>query len=64
MGTVISMSEQKKKALENAMKDIEKQFGKGAIERLGNNKKMNVDVIPTDILSLDVALGGGGLPRG
>ena len=58
------MSEQKKKALENAMKDIEKQFGKGAIERLGNNKRMNVDVIPTDILSLDVALGVGGLPRG
>ena len=58
------MSDQKKKALENAMKDIEKQFGKGAIDRLGNNKKMNVDVIPTDILSLDVALGVGGLPKG
>ena len=58
------MNDQKKKALENAMKDIEKQFGKGAIDRLGNNKKMNVDVIPTDILSLDVALGVGGLPRG
>ena len=40
----------KKKALENALKDIEKHFGKGAIDRLGNNKRMNVDVIPTDIL--------------
>ena len=58
------MSEQKKKALESAMKDIEKQFGKGAIERLGNTKKMNVDVIPTDILSLDLAMGVGGLPKG
>lgn len=57
-------NEQRKKALENAMKDIEKHFGKGAIDRLGNNKRMNVDVIPTDILSLDVALGVGGLPKG
>lgn len=56
--------EQKKKALANALKDIEKQFGKGAIDRLGNNKRMNVEVIPTDILSLDVALGVGGLPKG
>ncbi len=58
------MSEQKKKALESAMKDIEKQFGKGAIDRLGNTKRMNVDVIPTDILSLDLAMGVGGLPKG
>ncbi|MBQ2966908.1 MAG: recombinase RecA [Clostridia bacterium] len=58
------MSDQKKKALESAMKDIEKQFGKGAIDRLGNTKRMNVDVIPTDILSLDLAMGVGGLPKG
>lgn len=54
----------KKEALEAAMSQIEKQFGKGAIMRLGDAAKMNIDVIPTGILSLDVALGVGGVPRG
>ncbi|HBQ85231.1 MAG TPA: recombinase RecA [Syntrophomonas sp.] len=51
-------------ALNNAIKNIEKQFGKGAIMKLGDNIAMNVEVISTGCLSLDVALGVGGLPRG
>lgn len=54
----------RKEALEEALHHIEKQFGKGAIMRLGDAAKMNIDVIPTGILSLDVALGVGGVPRG
>ena len=52
------------KALETAMSQIEKQFGKGAVMRLGQNATMNVEAIPTGSLSLDMALGIGGLPRG
>lgn len=51
-------------ALNNAIKNIEKQFGKGAIMKLGDNIAMNVETISTGCLSLDVALGVGGLPRG
>ncbi|MBQ9365065.1 MAG: recombinase RecA [Schwartzia sp.] len=55
----------KKAALEAALKAIEKDFGKGSIMRLGEARaNMNVEVIPTGILPLDVALGVGGLPRG
>ena len=54
----------KQKALEAALSQIEKSFGKGAVMRLGENSKMNVDVIPTGSLTLDLALGVGGLPRG
>lgn len=54
----------RKDALEEALHQIEKQFGKGAIMRLGDAAKMNIDVIPTGILSLDIALGVGGIPRG
>ncbi len=54
----------RKDALEEALNHIEKQFGKGAIMRLGDAAKMNIEVIPTGILSLDVALGVGGVPRG
>lgn len=57
-------SNSRKEALEAAMSQIEKQFGKGAIMRLGDAARMNIDVIPTGILSLDVALGVGGVPRG
>ena len=46
------------------MGQIEKQFGTGSIMRLGDGGKMNIDVIPTGILSLDIALGAGGVPRG
>ncbi|MBR1730558.1 MAG: recombinase RecA [Selenomonadaceae bacterium] len=52
-------------ALNSAMKQIEKQFGKGAVFRLGDDKaKMKMDVISTGILPLDIAIGLGGLPRG
>lgn len=55
---------EKKKALDVALTQIEKQFGKGSIMRLGDNIKMNLDVIPTGSLNLDIALGLGGVPRG
>jgi recombination protein RecA len=56
--------EGKKKALELALSQIEKQFGKGAIMRLGEGVKLDVEIIPTGIISLDKALGVGGLPKG
>lgn len=55
---------EKRKALELAVSSIEKSFGKGAIMRLGDRPATNVDAIPTGALTLDVALGVGGLPRG
>ncbi len=54
----------KKRALELAVSQIEKQFGKGAIMRLGDMKHLDVEAIPTGAVSLDVALGVGGIPRG
>lgn len=54
----------KKQAVKSAIEQIKKQFGKGAIMRLGERPKISVDVIPTGILTLDSALGVGGLPRG
>ena len=55
---------EKKKALEAAMGQIEKQFGKGSVMKLGQFKAMEVEAIPTGALSLDIALGIGGVPRG
>lgn len=55
---------EKKKALDLALSQIEKQFGKGSVMRLGENAKLNIDVVPTGSLDLDIALGIGGLPRG
>ena len=55
---------EKRKALEAALGQIEKQFGKGSIMKLGEYKEMNVEAIPTGALSLDIALGIGGIPRG
>lgn len=54
----------KTKALEAAMSQIERSFGKGAIMRMGENTTQQVDVVPTGCLSLDIALGIGGFPRG
>ena len=54
----------KKAALETALAQIEKQFGKGAVMKLGTNVTMQVDSIPTGSLGLDIALGVGGMPRG
>ena len=57
-------ADDKKKALETALHQIEKNYGKGAVMRLGDRPEMNVDAIPTGSLALDAALGIGGLPRG
>ena len=54
----------KKKALETAMQQIEKTYGKGSIMRYGDNVQPNVEAIPTGSLALDLALGIGGVPRG
>lgn len=54
----------KAQALETALNQIEKQFGKGAVMRLGQNSTMNVEAIPTGSLALDIALGIGGVPKG
>jgi len=56
--------EDKKKALDTAIAQITKTYGKGAIMRLGETEKLNVEAIPTGSLSLDLALGVGGVPRG
>lgn len=62
--SVPETKEDKKKALAGAIAQIEKNFGKGAIMKLGANEKMHVDAIPTGSMSLDIALGIGGVPRG
>jgi recombination protein RecA len=58
------MDENKQKALAAALGQIEKQFGKGSIMRLGDNRAMDVESVSTGSLSLDIALGAGGLPMG
>ena len=60
----INDKSEKAKALDVAMSQIEKEFGKGSVMKLGEFKTMNVEAIPTGALSLDVALGIGGIPRG
>ena len=55
---------EKDKALEAALLQIEKQFGKGSIMKLGQSVKPGIDVIPSGCLALDVAMGVGGMPRG
>ncbi|MCS7069507.1 MAG: recombinase RecA [Meiothermus sp.] len=58
------MDKEKQKALEGALKSIEKQFGKGAVMRLGEIPRQQVEVISTGSLGLDMALGVGGIPKG
>ncbi|MFT4927167.1 MAG: recombination protein RecA [Phenylobacterium sp.] len=58
------MDNNKQKALDAALSQIERQFGKGSIMRLGDNKSMDIETISTGSLSLDIALGAGGLPLG
>ena len=60
----MSENNEKRKALDAALSQIEKQFGKGSVMRLGEYKAMEIEAIPTGALSLDIALGIGGLPRG
>ena len=59
-----SPAEDKKKALETALKQIEKNFGKGAVMRMGDRPALNIEAIPTGSLALDAALGVGGVPKG
>ncbi len=59
-----NVSEEKNKALKLAIEKIEKDFGKGSIMKLGDKPAVSVEVIPTGALSLDIALGIGGIPRG
>lgn len=59
-----SMASEKEKALEAAISQIQKQFGKGSIMKLGEATEHNISTIPTGSLSLDIALGVGGIPRG
>ncbi len=58
----MAIDENKQKALAAALGQIEKQFGKGSIMRLGEDRSMDVETISTGSLSLDIALGAGGLP--
>ncbi|BAP58847.1 recombinase RecA [Candidatus Tachikawaea gelatinosa] len=60
----MSIEENKEKSLAITLSQIEKQFGKGSIMRLGEDRSMDIETIPTGSLSLDVALGTGGLPMG
>ena len=60
-----SSKEDKLKALDAAISQIEKQYGKGSVMKLGDeSNRMNVETVPTGALSLDIALGLGGLPKG
>ena len=60
----MSKTVEKDKALSQVLADIEKQFGKGAIMKLGEQKNMEIDVVPSGSISLDIALGVGGYPKG
>jgi recombination protein RecA len=62
--TSISAADDREKALETALSQIERQFGKGSVMRLGQEGRAPIEVIPTGSIALDVALGIGGLPRG
>jgi len=64
MGKEQNKTDNKKKALDLALTQIEKQFGKGAIMRLGADTRLDVEALSTGIISLDKALGVGGIPRG
>ena len=64
MAKKVSTNNDKDKALELAIKQIQKDFGEGSIMKLGENTKMNIGIIPTGSLNLDNALGIGGVPRG
>ena len=60
----MSKAVEKDKALAQVLADIEKQFGKGAIMKLGEQKDMEVETVSTGSISLDIALGAGGYPKG
>ena len=60
----VNTTDERSKALKLAIEKIEKDFGKGAIMKLGDKPAVSVETIPTGALALDVALGVGGIPRG
>lgn len=60
----MNLDNNKMSAIESVMNQIEKQYGKGSIVRLGANKTLDVESIPTGSLALDIALGIGGVPKG
>ncbi len=60
----LTTEKDKEKILDQVLADIEKQFGKGAVMRLGSQEHLNVEVVPSGSLSLDIALGVGGYPKG
>ena len=62
--TTVAVADERSKALKLAIEKIEKDFGKGAIMKLGDKPAVSVETIPTGALALDVALGVGGIPRG
>src|SRR3989339_2172750 len=64
MNNPIMVDDGKKQAIANAIAQIEKQFGKGSIMKLGDNRHLSVDVIPTGSIAIDLALGIGGVPKG
>ena len=60
----VNVSEDKEKALATAVEQIERQYGKGTVMRLGENVAMNVEHLRTGSIALDMALGIGGIPKG
>ncbi|HHX20854.1 MAG TPA: DNA recombination/repair protein RecA, partial [Clostridiales bacterium] len=62
--TAATLGNDKSQALERALSALDKQFGRGTVMKLGEQAKMQVEVIPTGCLELDMALGVGGIPRG
>ena len=60
----VTTSDNKDKALEEVMAEIEKQFGKGAIMKLGEDSHVEIETVPSGSIALDVALGVGGFPKG
>lgn len=64
MANEVKIDENKRKALESALAQIEKAYGKGSVMKLGDNMHLNVDTVPSGSLGLDLALGVGGVPKG
>lgn len=64
MANEVKIDENKRKALESALSQIEKAYGKGSIMKLGDNMHLNVETVPSGSLGLDLALGVGGVPKG
>src|SRR5574344_2547616 len=64
MRRIMEKNKEVDKALESVLADLEKQFGKGAVMRLGDNHHAKVEVVSSGSLALDIALGAGGYPKG